>query len=270
MSVKPNLEAGRIHQLLLSPGSDFLLVVNLNGAQLRFLQTQSIEAIYMSTTPGVLQKWASHPSNRGQVLAFTPSMVTACSWDSLQKVGQWQIEIHPAPILNEVEEERPGLSGISSLQDPMSSLGTNEIIDQVIVPQVEGYILLHISEHGRRRRARSQLRIIDVASLRETAAGESATLEPIPVPADVAAAIERPLNVLGRDRLVFLDSSFWICTWRLRHAGGPGGLTRHFFLPRDWVNAESLKLCQVMADGTFICPRNGEVAVIKSGLGFGW
>ena len=270
MSVKLNLEAGRIHQLLLSPGSDFLLVVSLNGAQLWSLQTQSIKAIYTSTEPGVLQKWASHPSNRGQVLAFTPSMVTACSWDSLQKVGQWKIKLPPGHMLDEVEEERPVLSSISSLQDPMSTLGNNEIIDEVIVPQAEGYILLHISGHGQHRRARSQLRIIDVASLRETAAGGSATLEPIPVPADVAAAIERPLNVLGRDRLVFLDRSFWICTWRLRHAGGPGGWTRHFFLPRDWVNAGSLKLCQVMADGTFICPRNGEVAVIKSGLGSGW
>ncbi|MCJ1306244.1 hypothetical protein MMC08_009063, partial [Hypocenomyce scalaris] len=226
MSVKLNLEAGRIHQLLLSPGSDFLLVVSLNGAQLWSLQTQSIKAIYTSTEPGVLQKWASHPSNRGQVLAFTPSMVTACSWDSLQKVGQWKIKLPPGHMLDEVEEEQPVLSSISSLQEPMSTVGNNEIIDEVIVPQAEGYILLHISGHGQHRRARSQLRIIDVASLRETAAGGSATLEPIPVPADVAAAIERPLNVLGRDRLVFLDRSFWICTWRLRHAGGPGPIAQ--------------------------------------------
>lgn len=36
------------------------------------------------------------------------------------------------------------------------------------------------------------------------------------------------------------------------------------------MSAEVLDLCQIMADGTFLCPRKGEVAVVKSTLGSEW
>jgi hypothetical protein len=50
-------------------------------------------------------------------------------------------------------------------------------------------------------------------------------------------------------------------------AGAEGGIRGRFFIPRDWVSAEVLSLCRLLADGTVLCPRKGEVAVIRSSLG---
>jgi hypothetical protein len=40
-------------------------------------------------------------------------------------------------------------------------------------------------------------------------------------------------------------------------------LKQHFFLPGDWIGPNCVALCTVMADGTVLCPRNGEVAIVK-------
>jgi hypothetical protein len=52
-------------------------------------------------------------------------------------------------------------------------------------------------------------------------------------------------------------------------SGSEGGIRGRFFIPRDWVSAEVLSLCRLLADGTVLCPRRGEVAVIRSSLGVG-
>lgn len=67
-----------------------------------------------------------------------------------------------------------------------------------------------------------------------------------------------------RDSIVFIDSEFWLCTWDFeQHHTKP---KRHFFLPQDWLHPTSLKLRTVNAQGTVLCPRNGEVAIIRYGL----
>ncbi|MCJ1350834.1 MAG: hypothetical protein MMC33_000815 [Icmadophila ericetorum] len=144
-------------------------------------------------------------------------------------------------------------------------------INQVIVSKNKAFILLFISRRGHQRRHRwARLAVFESASLAEGPNSAEEPLKTIPIPSDVTGSIERPLAVIGKNRLIFLDKSFWVCSWRLRRPGGQNPITRHFFLPRDWANAESLDLCQVLDDGTFLCPRKGEVAVIKSDLSSDW
>ncbi|KAI9841475.1 MAG: hypothetical protein M1830_007856, partial [Pleopsidium flavum] len=95
-------------------------------------------------------------------------------------------------------------------------------------------------------------------------------LPSLPVHPTIVARIAIPLGVLAKEKLVFLDNESWICTFRLRSGDTASAIHRHFFLPRDWLNSESLELCSVMPDGTFLCPRNGEVAVIRSGVELDW
>ncbi|KAI9840612.1 MAG: hypothetical protein M1837_001508 [Sclerophora amabilis] len=108
-------------------------------------------------------------------------------------------------------------------------------------------------------------------------------LHAIPLPSNIASRIEIPLCFLAHDRLVFLDQNFWLCSWRLSiptipstrrpssgsilDDGGPE-IKQHYFLPGDWISPDCVALCTVMADGTLLCPRNGEVAAVKcSSLG---
>ncbi|KAI9653689.1 MAG: hypothetical protein M1831_005717 [Alyxoria varia] len=75
--------------------------------------------------------------------------------------------------------------------------------------------------------------------------------------------IKRFIGIL-EDRIVFLDHDYWICTWSLSSADG--GSQKHFFLPKDWLNTTSLQMARVNGDGTFFCPKNENVAIVKNGI----
>ena len=66
------------------------------------------------------------------------------------------------------------------------------------------------------------------------------------------------------DRVLFLDATFWVCTWEM--TGMHRAKKRHFFLPRDWISPASLQLVTYNEHGTVFCPRNGEVAIVKNGI----
>lgn len=69
--------------------------------------------------------------------------------------------------------------------------------------------------------------------------------------------------------LAFIDRDFWVRTWSLDDPDGVYS-KRHFFLPRDWVKIDSLKLASVTPDGRLICPKGGEVAVVHNGFAVEW
>jgi hypothetical protein len=61
--------------------------------------------------------------------------------------------------------------------------------------------------------------------------------------------------------IAFLDDDFQFCTWKI---GTPAeSVKRHFFVPRDWLSPLSLQLAQINRQGAFLCPKNGEVAIVR-------
>jgi WD40 repeat protein len=66
--------------------------------------------------------------------------------------------------------------------------------------------------------------------------------------------------------LAFLDHEYWVCTFVLAEGGRPNRVRRHHFLPRDWINMDWLELAVMRPDGTLLCPRNGEVVLVRNGL----
>jgi hypothetical protein len=97
----------------------------------------------------------------------------------------------------------------------------------------------------------------------------NAKLEAISIPPIVSSSAKHPVGLLSDGRLVFLDQNLWVCTARVL-GDQDTKVTKHFFLPRDWVNAASLELCQVLPDGSLLCPSKGELAIIKSELASTW
>ena len=264
MNVKVDLELGGAYRLLINPDSKYVLVTSPESAQLWSVETQSICGTCDSALSGITSQWVTNPLREDQLLAFFPSSVTAYRWDTLEELMRWPIEPPKRISPDDSDEEKPGL-----LRSKFN-LGSHGGDQEVIVSQAKDFVLIFSSLPEQRGKRRSRLHILDAASLSSSSSESQEPLEAIPIPVEIAVSIERPLDVLGNDRLVFLDDSFWVCSWRLRHPGGSSALLRHFFLPRDWVNAESLDLCRVMADGTFLCPRKGEVAIIRSDLGSDW
>jgi hypothetical protein len=77
--------------------------------------------------------------------------------------------------------------------------------------------------------------------------------------------------ILRRDHqmstFVFVDKEFWICSVDIGFAHDhETEIVKHFFLPREWQNAEWLDMAMVTTSGDVLCPRNGTVAVVSNGL----
>ena len=66
------------------------------------------------------------------------------------------------------------------------------------------------------------------------------------------------------DSIVFLDHDNWLCSWRVD--ADVNAVQRHFFLPRDWLNPDALRMAVLDAQGTFLCPKHGCVAIVQNGL----
>ena len=261
-----NIPKGGAHRLLISPDSNYILVASPESAQLWSIKRLSVCGSYISSSPGPVA-WTNHPLEPRLLLVFSPSTVTAFTWSTLGRVCQWQIEPSPYASPSDTDDDSPELQRLAFEH---LNLDAHESVDKLIVSDSKEFILLFISRSDQHRRHRNRLHILKASSLATPSDTEGELLKSITIPTDIASSIERPLEVLNNGRLVFLDESFWVCSWRIQNPGGPSALLRHFFLPRDWVNAESLSLCQVIDNGTFLCPRKGEVAIIHSDLGSDW
>ena len=221
------------------------------------------------------------------------------------KSHEWGIDTTPetdlANVAEEEDEDRPGLPTRQS----GSRSETDKMIIKVEVSFSREHFLLFFVRPGTTHHSANNFLMLLIVPVWSLSLQSTSIDTVITLPQDVNEAIERPLNFLGRDRLVFIDKSFWVCTWHadFRHTSNfvvgstdseafeddegtrklsvattllerqtiePNKLVRHFFLPQDWINADVLRLCQVTPDGLFLCPRKGEVAVINSELGSGW
>ncbi|KAI9690720.1 MAG: hypothetical protein M1820_009872 [Bogoriella megaspora] len=89
---------------------------------------------------------------------------------------------------------------------------------------------------------------------------ETVTQDCIP---NFASRVKRLFGAF-QGKVVFLDHDYWLCTWDAEL--GADGIRRHFFLPKNWVNANCLQMALVNDHGSFLCPRYGYVAVVRNGI----
>ena len=82
---------------------------------------------------------------------------------------------------------------------------------------------------------------------------------------DLAGRVRRLIGTY-QDRIVFLDQDYWLCTWEID--ADVNDVKRHFFLPRDWLNPVTLQMAVLDAQGTFLCPKHGRVAIVRHGMRF--
>ena len=90
-----------------------------------------------------------------------------------------------------------------------------------------------------------------------------ATLPLTPQKVELPCQVKRLIGTF-QDRVVFLDSDYWLCTWKID--GDSDDLKRHFFLPKNWLNTSSLEMATLNEQGTFFCPRFGKVIIVRNGL----
>lgn len=298
---------GSIRQIMFHPDSNRLLVYSPSTAMVVSLVTKSIVIQHVIEAPRDIYRWISHPSDQNSLLAFGPCTVHVWSWQGLVETTTLGFDCAITTFGCRMTHS-VGSSSANHLETTIS-------VDRVLIMVDRACVLVQSSCRSAQGEKQRQTLLFDVSTIPVAAftspppnsahtqpqsprmQGSSThvdnilsprsptvsvqdleQLEPIPLPPELVSCVEIPLAFLSRDRLVFLDQNFWLCSWRLplpsklaaRRPSGTGTLDggtaeikRHYFFPGDWISSESVALCTVMADGTVLCPRKGDVAVVK-------
>ena len=262
---------GSIDQLLFDSGESRLLISGRNGTRMWSIDTASDTSLHLPPDIRVACKYITNPLDETQLLAFDFGGVSIYKWDDLSLIRRLQFE-DISITLTESHNNQAQDADVTQKQ------AQGELL-KIILSRDRKYIVLAFSRpmewapHATHSGLRPKyIRVIRTSSFeprdsKTNSFENEVALTQVSIPEYVAARMEMPLAVLDRDRLVFIDNKYWICTWQMNSNLQPeAALRKHFFLPRDWIGTEELKLCTLNAEGNLLYPRHGQIAVVQSNL----
>lgn len=246
-------------------------------------------------------QWLPHPNEPHHLLSVTAAGISLCDTAFLQPLYFWRFDHMGAPA-SAFEPAKVFPQRLSEIDTPQQG-GTGPIGPSLrkiwIAPDKETIVVEMACNHETTRRA-TQLMTVDICAITTRSVPRHAPAEASPnlvtekiavhpLPRQALDLIQMPLGFIddnltmssvrpaaqahktaeGRVSLVFVDHDFWVCAWSLGDLEG-SNVRRYFFLPHDWVSIDCLELAQITRDGRFLCPRNGEVAVVSQGLCQEW
>lgn len=265
---KVNLKGRSIHQMMFNHDASLLLVLSNDCLQMWAMEEQKIKN-FAGIENGSSRKWLQHPTQKSYFLGFGTDNVCAYKWDTLEEQTMWMYREDQLGTTRHNSEANYTPSKDSTLDSQHSSLSSDDDQGQVsrvskaTYTQDGRHTLVQIKSTSSQGRITKRILIFEQSAFDDAAGG--AALYTFIAP-HIGAMIEVPLGILSGSRLVFLDQDLWVCTYRPGLAHVAEGLKRHFFIPRDWTSSDSLENCVMMDDGTILCPREDEVAVVRSRL----
>ncbi|KAK3360430.1 hypothetical protein B0T25DRAFT_129975 [Lasiosphaeria hispida] len=222
-------------------------------------------------------KWQLHPSAAEYIMYLTSESMTLFSWDGLEQKYTIPLRLSDTLIkavyVNDGDNDHgPATTAIHDPTTDTSSISVDAILESYN-PRL---LLVRTETTTQFNRLRYDFMVFPTEQMHDpiiTASSvttEPATVKPLPIHPSLASAVAHAVGILNDGRLVFLDKRLWVCTSPLPlppdcPAAAPD-ITRHFFLPHDWVTPKGLRLCRVLRDGTFLCPVKGEVAIMRGDL----
>lgn len=240
-----------VQQVLLNHNGTTVLIKNGPMVTIQHVKPTAVNKDPI-TINSVDTKWIQHPTERGLLLSFSPEHARVHKWDDLSEVMT-------------IDLDKPSLS-CDLMTDPHLSPETASI-QRICKSRSGDFFLLHTMLSGKAHKHYFTSAICTPSSSphKQTADYHSlATDLYSKIPNEIQSQIEIPLGIISRQRLVFLDKQHWMCSWSLKSNGGLSPVNRHYFLPKDWLNARSLELCALLPDGVLLIPHHGEMALIKS------
>ncbi|KAI4116334.1 MAG: hypothetical protein LQ345_003231 [Seirophora villosa] len=275
-------------QLLISPDDKFLLVSSSSSVQLFDVKNKNV----CQSHKLALQRqarWAQHPSNSDRVIRICSDRVHVFEWEELRLLqpvdGLHFSREHETEgtKLSETELVQKVFRDISfrSLAAPSKDFPDSMPEVTSIIQSRDRHVIIfetilpHVPGHGRHRRKR--LELFRTAALDEydsihSRRGSSASSESSKDPEtsialeDLSTVSQSVFKLVGtyQNEIVFFNDQHWLCSWEIDTK--PHTHRKHFALPQDWLNDETLRLTSMTQSGTLLCPRNGEVAIIKGGI----
>lgn len=274
---------GPILQLLFHPDSSRLLVYTSSTICMISLMSSSVT--YSLDFDMAECKWITHPQDLSLVIGIGLNAVQVLDWTlASHQAYKFEYKLH---------QGRPSDPGRSATQDT---------IDRVLVSHDNRNVLVQISLLSQNTKEKIFLNIEPSAFSTSTTvtpdmdqSGGLKIIKPSVIPRDISSQIALVLSFLSHDRLVFLSRTFSICSWQVPSASSrsiatattdsstllnrnphhhhnnfstnnpPCGTIKELFsLPGDWINRDCLALCSIWSkEWSLLCPRNGEVAVVR-------
>ena len=269
--------AGHISQLFFNPSGDQIAAFTLETLYAVNITTRSQAQTELTQYGETEMKWMCHPTLSGYLLGFGATKLHILSWDSLREIDAYTYFPPRTLTLPGQNDEHRGSTKTN--QAPVERLVSNADLS---------HVLLKINAPESSAQLGHEYLIFEVSDIRPNAgdgapAEDSKVLRYAILPPQIASQVREPLAFLLRRRLMFLDIDRWICTWRLpltsptsgslrrlapsvRGRGSEstsGGIEKHYMLPGDWATGDEECLCSSMPDGTFLCPRNEDVATVQ-------
>lgn len=270
-----------VQQILLDHSGSHLLICTPQLAQLWSVGMKTLLANL--TLPNSSVKWANHPDDKKILLCFGFFDIRMFHWADFHEMTSLRLD--RTLVDKEVSESQPALFRLGSTDWPLGPDEFETFVDKSLTTPDRSIMLVQTSRASDHRRRRKQFMTFRKTDL--TGDNVSSIITANPLPEHILSRIEIALGFVDSRRikgfwdfsstdqdaavLVFLDKDFWVCTGLLTNDTGPqNGMKKHFFLPRDWLNIDCLELAAITTEGTFMCPRNGEVGIVRGGLRDEW
>lgn len=236
-------------------------------------------------------RWVIHPQDRSLVVGLGPNSAHILDWELVER----QTYKLGYPISQHESSEHVSPSPQSILDRVLVSHDKTYILCQISTSDqpTRAKTFFSITTSSFSASPQTPPGVEDQENI-------TLTIRPTVLPADVSSQIALALAFLPNNRLVILSKTFQVCLWKIPATGFgsspaasrsvptialPGrssmstSSNRHnqqngketalgtelFYLPGYWISRESLLLCSVWTkERSLLCPRNGEVAVIRS------
>ena len=198
-------------------------------------------------------KWFNHPYDSSLLVRLHSKEVRFFHWETLEEAhvsgleecieGEPAVDLAPPPL------SQLSLDATASEEEP------SESIERVIQMHKTKTIFKVFPNTGSNDTfiSRRRLTLLDITP-------QKLRLRPI---TGLSGQVNRLIGSY-QEQVVFLDRQYCFCTWDINMAESPP--KRHFFLPKDWLSPGMLRLCTINKNGTILCPKNGEVAIIRFGI----
>ncbi|KAI4224789.1 MAG: hypothetical protein L6R40_008417 [Gallowayella cf. fulva] len=275
-----------LQQILMSADSEYLLLVTVAFTELWSLTTKTMIATKPNSSP--YSRWVNHPTNNASIVQCTFSDLRIYQWSNLDETGCLRLV---KALRHEIEQQNPPRDAWPrpSASLPMSPDENCDAVEATFISQGCSHLLLQTSWPSGQRHRTVQYLMVRIEDLTVAENPANLDIEVQEIPRAVSARIEKILGFAIRsprrrshgligeaepefeELLTFLDHDDWVCSWAIdRDATASSKIRRHFFLPQDWLNLDSLQLATISRDGRFFCPRNGEVAIVSNWLQNEW
>ncbi|KAJ5740561.1 hypothetical protein N7493_000433 [Penicillium malachiteum] len=280
--------AGPITQLLFHPDSSRIHLSTLTTVFVLSIPSGSVtHSLELSFD---VCKWGFHPHDQTIVLGFEPSSIIKCDW-TLNKINTFRFQFPDnVPESSQIDLNRDKMVVIDRI---LFTSDKNRILSQISTGMgLKEKVILCFP---------TSCLSGPLHSRQDSEVEEAKTIIRTFLPKPLASLLYLSIWILGQDRLIFLSKNFSIASCKIPSGqeenshfpshrrqtiasissvgtslNGNGntddasvllqyGVKEILPLPGDWISPDSLALCCVWTEErSFLCPRNGEVAVVKS------